>query len=417
MTIPSPPRIIYVLERFPGPTLNFVYNEIRGLEEKGLVVEIHSLLPGEVCPVEAEDFLKRTHNLRTVSAGTVARAWGHFLARKPGVLMGLIWGLARDNEVPRGRKALKTLGHLLYAVVFAWKVRGLGDHIHAHFAFKAATAALVASRLNGQTFSFTSHGSATVHPPSRYSLPSKIRGAYFIVAVSNYNKGVMAGLCPEVPPSTFEVNRTGILLGQFPFRTERIRRNGPLRILCVATLYPEKNHAGLLRACGLLMQRGVDFKLDLVGRDDLGLRNELEDIASSEGIVDRVQFQGGVDHGEIQAFYGAADVCILTSHVEGVPVTLMEAMSSGVPVVGPRITGVPELVKDGETGLLVDPGDEQAIADALARLANDPDLGVRLADAARLHIEAEFDMERNAAKLATIFADRLSARGREKLVS
>ena len=151
--------------------------------------------------------------------------------------------------------------------------------------------------------------------------------------------------------------------------------------------------------------------MNLVGRDDLGLGENFKDLAVAEGIADLVTFHGGVDHGMIQEMNHGADVCILTSRVEGIPVVLMEAMASGTVVVGPRITGVPELVVDGETGLLIDPESPASVAGALMRLATDDDLRLRLSKKARSHVEANYDMRVNAERLAGIFDDFLLEEG------
>ncbi|MBC8366793.1 hypothetical protein H8E52_05215, partial [bacterium] len=194
----SAKRLIYVIERFPANTLNFVYNEIRVLEEAGFEIEIWSLLPSDYCPDEAKPFLGRTKNLRPVPLGRLLGSVLHYLVRRPLALQNLLLRVPFDNDSQRLGKGIKGMVHMLHAISFARAVKGERAHVHAHFAYKAATAALAASKLNGQSFSFTAHGSATVHEPSRFSLRSKIRGANFIIAVSDYNKGVMMDLCPEI---------------------------------------------------------------------------------------------------------------------------------------------------------------------------------------------------------------------------
>ncbi len=404
---PSRRRIVYVMERFPSGTLNFIYNEIRVLERSGFDVEIHSLIPGEFCPAEAAEFADRIRNVRPAPILDLLRAVLHYLLHRPLVLLGLFFTLPWENRNGRLGKVARSFSHVLVGVYFAWLMRDRKDHVHAHFAFKAATAALVSARLNGNTFSFTAHGSATVYPPSRFHLRSKVRGAAFVIAVSEYNRKAMLRLCPQVEGERIEVNRTGILIDQFPRRERRTAEAPPGQILCVATLYPIKNHETLVRACGHLERRGIEFQLHLVGQDDLGLTSSLRQLAESEGCLDRIEFHGGVDHGRIPGFLDRADACILTSFSEGVPVSLMEAMARGVPVVGPRVTGVPELIQDGVSGLLIDPHDPVTVADALERILTDPDAAAAMADRARERIESEYDMTRNAQRLSGIFDRRL----------
>ena len=402
-----PHRIIYVLERFPADTLNFVYNEIKVLETEGLQVEIYSLQPGIVCPDEARELAARTRTVRPIGPRPFLAAWLHYGLRRPFALLDLCIRLPFANRTGRWRKAVRTIGHIVVGVQFAWMVRNMQAPIHAHFAFKAATAAMVAARLNRTTFSFTAHGSATVVAEKTFNLAEKVRAARFVIPVSEFNRSVLQAACPEVAPERLVVNRTGILLDQFPLRAAEPAAAPPLRIFCVASLYPVKNHDGLLRSCGLLARRGVEFRLDLVGSDPVGLAEGLRDLAQREGIAERVVFHGSVDHGRIADLLADAHVCILTSLSEGIPVSLMEAMARGVAVVGPRVTGVPELIRDGETGLLGDPNQPAEFTDALEKLAHNPDLRAELAAAARTLVEAQYDMRANAQRLANVFLARM----------
>jgi glycosyltransferase involved in cell wall biosynthesis len=408
-------HLIYILECFPGDTLNFVYNEIDGLEAAGFTVEIYSLLPSVLCPREARHYLARTKVIRPVPLLRLMRALLYYLFRRPLALLKLLFQLPLDNEGRRLDKAARSLAHLLFGIYFAFLIRKRTSHVHAHFAFKAATAALAAAKLNGHSFSFTAHGGATVHPPRRYHLRSKIRGAGFIVAVSEFNRRTLLELCPDYPHEKVVVNRSGVLLEQFPYRgssRERAREAAaggeePLRLLCVASLRDVKNHEGLITACGLLARRGVDFRLDLVGKDDQDRRSALADLASRRGIVDRVHFHGVVDHGEIASLLEKTDLFVLASHSEGIPVSVMEAMASGIPVLAPRVTGLPELIEEGRTGLLADPARPQEFAELMERALKDPALRREMARRARGHIEAHYDMRANVRALAVIFAERI----------
>ena len=398
------PELVYVLEKFPSETASFVYNELRVLDEEGMSPRIFSLVPGDVCPDDARDVAARTVTLGPVSAARIANAFAFYLFRRPGALLRLLLTLPFDTESGRWGKGVRIVHQVLIGVVFARAVRGRPCHFHAHFAFKAATAALVAAELNGASFSFTSHGSDTVMPAKRFCLRQKIRIARFVVAISEYNRSVLVGLCPEVDPRRILVNRTGVLREQFPDRSAPCTRDGVFRILCVANLYPVKNHETLIRGCGILARRGVAIRLVLAGRDVAGIERRLRSLAESEGIRREVAFLGVVDHSQVSGLLDEADVCILTSHSEGIPVALMEAMARGVPVIGPRVTGVGELVKHEVTGLLIDPADPESVAEALARLVDDSDLGSRLARAGREHVYAQFDMRTNARALAQMYS-------------
>ncbi|MBM4119244.1 glycosyltransferase family 4 protein [bacterium] len=399
------PRLLYVLDRFPTDTLNFVYNEMRALEAAGFGVEIVSLRPPGPCPAEARGYLARTQVLRPIPPGRLLRAWLHYALRRPRALAGL-FGTVLEDAGPA--KALHNLAHLAVGVVFAYSVRERPAQIHAHFAYKAALAGLCAKRLNGSGFSFTAHGSDTVMPARRHSLKSKLRGADFAIAISEYNRRTLLALCPELPAGQVRLQRTGIRLAEFPFQPRPARRGGPVRLACVASLYPVKNHEGLLAACALLAARGQTFRLDLVGKDEGGRRAQLEAQARRLGILEAVRFHGSVDHGEVARFLAEADLFVLASHSEGIPVSMMEAMAVGLPVVGPRVTGLPELVEDGVSGLLADPARPDAFAAAIARLLDDPAAAAAMARRARARIEADYDMDRNAQALAQWLRERLA---------
>ncbi|MBD3236422.1 MAG: glycosyltransferase [Candidatus Eisenbacteria bacterium] len=399
--------LIYILDVFPADTLNFVYNELREIESAGLPVEIFSLSPTAYCPQEARDYAARTTVLRPVPLGRLLTACGHYLLRRPLPLLRLCWQLPAEDLRGGPRQAARALAHLLFGIYFAYRVRHRPAHIHAHFAFKAATAGLAAARLNGQPFSFTAHGGATVHPPSRFHLRSKIRAADPIVAISDYNRRVLRQLCPGIPDDRMRVNRTGVRIEQFPYR-DPPARGDPLRLLCVASLRPIKNHECLLAACGQLARDGIDFRLDLIGRATARRLAHLQRLAAAHQIASRVSFRGVADHTTIARAYGEADLFVLTSLSEGVPVALMEAMATGTPVIAPRVTGVPELVRQEETGLLADPRRPPEFAAQIARAHRDPALRLRLARGARARIEADYDISRNARRLARWFRERLS---------
>jgi len=409
MSQAAPRQLLYVLDRFPSYTLNFIYNEIAILEESGYSIALYSLLPAQTCPEEARPYLARTRTVRPVPTERMLQAWLYYLLRRPWRLLGLLVALPLDNDRPQ--KALRTLGYLAVGVYFAWLIRDRHEHLHAHFTFKAALAAHVASRLNGNPYSFTSHGSHTVMPAKRLSLRRKTRGAAFIFAVSEYNRRLLLRLSPQYPAERIAVSRCGVRLEQFPFAPRGPRRPGPQRLLCVASFYAVKNHETLLAACAQLAARGVDLELDLLGGDAERRREGLERLAASLGLGPRVHFRGIVDHGGIVGYLRDADLMVLCSHSEGIPVSLMEAMAAGTPVLGPRVTGVPELVEEGVSGWLADPRRPEEFADKMAAILADPAGTAPIAAAARRTIEAHYDMSANSRARAALFARFLDRAG------
>lgn len=400
------PRLIYVLDRFPAETLNFIYNEIDHLEAAGFGIDLVSLMPPIRCPAEAERFLARVRVIRPVALSALLRAWLHYLTRKPLTLLRLFITLPLDNDRPG--KGLRTLSHLCVALRVAWLLRDRREHLHAHFASKAALTARVCADLNGNSYSFTAHGSATVHPPNRLCLRSKIHGAAFIVAVSEFNRRALLSHCPDYAADRVIVNRTGIRLEQFPYREPSAEPASPANLLCVASLFPIKNHETLIDACALLAGRGLAFRLHLVGKDVDGRRALLASRAARRGIAASLVFHGVVDHAGVADHLAAADLCLLSSRSEGIPVALMEAMASGLPVLGPRITGLSELIREGEWGELADPGDPREFADKMEAMLRGGKARIERSRRARRHIEEQFDMAANTDRLAAEFDRRLN---------
>ena len=189
------------------------------------------------------------------------------------------------------------------------------------------------------------------------------------------NEEVRSSICREyaLPPSAVPVVGNGIDLDAFRGPQRRGPRGAGARLLCVARLAPAKNHALLLRTVARLRESGRDVSLTLVG--DGPLRGALEERARELGISERVRFAGR--RTDTAAFYRDCDLFVLLSDYEGMPMSIIEAMASGLPVVATRAGGVAELVDDGVNGALVE-ADAAAAAGAIAAICDDPALYARL---------------------------------------
>jgi glycosyltransferase involved in cell wall biosynthesis len=268
--------------------------------------------------------------------------------------------------------------------------------------------ALVLHRLTGIPYSFTAHGS-DLHVDRRM-LDAKVASAAFVVAVSAYNRELILEDCGEHERAKLVVIHCGTDPSVFNGHSERGERRNEaphgtrsLRIACVASFEEVKGHRFLLHACRLLADRGVDVHLDLAGAGPL--RREVERLISELDLKERVTLHGPVARPEVGRILAAADVAVLASHPtrsgkrEGIPVVLMEAMMSGLPVVASALSGIPELVEDERTGFLVPPGDPLALAERLERLVGAPELRRRLGAAGRAKVATEFDIHEGARAL------------------
>jgi len=407
-------RVAYIVSRFPHVTETFVVRELNGVDATAdLDVELFSLFPAtdDTLHPAARGWIARLHH---GSAWGALRGLAWWLCRCPGTLLGsaAIVGRAFARKPARLARALVTVA------LASDHARTMGklsvEHVHAHFANYPALAAWTVARLAGPTYSFTAHAHDIFRDQS--FLRRLITDARFVVTISQFNREFLARYNPAGTP--VHVVHCGVDPAVWSVRLRAVPPQGPVRALCVASLEEKKGHSVLLRA--LAAQDGgrlERIELDLVGPG--ALRAELEALARELGLGDRVRFHGALAEPEVAALLDRADLFVLPSIVarsgfmEGIPVALMEALASGVPVVATRLSGVPELVRDGETGLLAEPGDSASLRAALERALGDPGDARRRAAAGRALVEHAFDARASAIRIAELIRadDTLTADG------
>jgi glycosyltransferase involved in cell wall biosynthesis len=398
-----PLKVAYMMSRFPKLTETFILDELVAVHRNGLDVELFPLLRERTSVVhpEAVPWVARAHYLPFLSL-SIARSNVAFLLRHPRRYIGSLGAMLRDT---RGSLnfLLGGIGIFPKVVHASTMMTSLGvTHVHCHFANHPALAGYLVHRLVGIPFSFTAHGS-DLHV-DRTMLCRKVAEAAFVVTISESNAVVFADECGG-RPDNLEVVHCGIDGGIF--HPGEHRQGDPPRITCVGTLHEVKGQRHLIAAAAELVRRGCDVRVRFVG--DGPDRARLERQAADLGLGPRVEFAGRRTRAEVVAILGDTDVLVAPSvptaqgKREGLPVVLIEALAAGVPVVASRLSGIPELVEDGVTGLTVAPGDELAIADAIARLLSDAALCERVTTAGRARVVERFDLDTNARRLIGLF--------------
>jgi glycosyltransferase involved in cell wall biosynthesis len=399
-------KVAYVMSRFPKPTETFVLQEILEIEARGVEVEIFPLLRGPMRVVhpEARRLVERAQYQPFLS-WSILFANLRLATRSPLAYFGVLWTVLRATSGSLNF-FVGALGIFPKSVRFASEMERLGvTHIHAHFANHPAAAAFIISRLTGIPYSFTAHGS-DLHV-DRHMLREKIDAAAFAVTVSDYNKELMVDECGEDVRRKIQVIHCGVDPALFAPAEEKPPQR-PFRILCVASFEEVKGHVYLVEACRLLERRGVDFECRLVGEGPQ--REKIAARVRQAGLSSRVRFEGVRTRDGVRQLLSEAHAVVLASvptrngKREGIPVALMEAMASGVPVVASRLSGIPELVETGREGILVAPRDSAALAQALESLSDDPELRRQMAAAGRAKVLREFDLAANAGRLLAAFA-------------
>lgn len=419
------PHVAYVLLWYPLFTQPFIFREVEGLKNL-LPLSIYSLYGPNLrhCSTEMRAVAGETHTFGMRALFPVlAEVFRRLLLHPLDTLR-----LFRKIIVHRWR-SWEILGENVWAFCVGmylgrlFKEAGI-DMIYAPWPRGTATAAWVASHVAGIPFATAARGDNL--EPADPDLGDKLTAAYFVRAnnaadklrIENFDKGQAAGKVELIYNSLTLPPLPGVPKPpQLPYPADDVPLHPmprPVHILALGRFDVTKGFDVLIRACGILRDRGLDFRLTLAGGGGavmglgrmetqiLKLRRELH-------LEDRVALPGLVSHNELPRILIEHDIfaapCVVHSsgRRDGIPNTVIEALAYGLPVVSTTVNALPEVVRDGETGLAVPPGDAEALADALLRLADDAALAARLAGNGRILASEMFDPQRNNQRLADMF--------------
>jgi colanic acid/amylovoran biosynthesis glycosyltransferase len=396
-TTPAPPggRVGYVLKRYPRLSETFIVSELLGREAAGEDIAVASLRAAgdprfhpDIAAVRAPvTWIPEPH-----TAATMWEALADAHRELPGLRTSLPALLALD--APDAAQVLH---------VARWARRCGVTHLHSHFATLATTVARLAARITGLPYSFTAHAKDIFHTSvDPVALRAKLADADHVVTVSEFNR---RWLRERYGAAAARVHRVynGVDPAALPFAAPAVRDR---RVAFVGRLVEKKGLADLLDAVALLRERDQAVPLDVVGAGPLA--DALRAQTRLLGLTDLVTFHGALPAQRVhEVLAGAAVFAAPCVHAadgdrDGLPTVLLEAMALGTPCVSTPVTGIPEAVRPGRTGLLVPERDPVALADAVATLLDDAALRVRLATAARAHLEEHFDRRVQAAALARL---------------
>ncbi len=394
--------------KFPTLSQTFIEREMRALAAQGLEVEVHPCLdfrragrPGPAVPPE----------LTVVRAGSVGRVVlagligaGRELGRRPG-LVGKGWRVLAKHRPRHAEGWFHTCWGTLFALARAGEFRRRKvEVIHGAWATAPATVAAVLGELVGVPYSFGAHAYDLHRHGGDPLLPAKMQGAKFVHTTTQTNVEHLQGRFPGRKAEIVLARRGLTVLPEVGERVE----SGELRLLSVGRLVAKKGQIYQVAAARELARRGVAFRLRILGEGPL--RGELEAAVEAAGLGGRVELVGERSPAEVQAAYRWADVFWHTGIVDaqgdrdGLPNVVPEAFAHGLPVISSAAGGAWEAVTDGVTGLIVDPTDAGALADAAERLARDAGLRRRLGAGGRAWVEENFLAEVNTGHLARAFA-------------
>lgn len=401
-------KVGYLMNSYPIISTTFIGREIVALEDEGIEIPRFAFRRWDGPLVDEHDRAEAARTDYLLEDGAVRLGLGLLAegVRNPRGLARAL-GQFRRLYANAGGGLVRHVAYLLEAVALRRRLRRAPvDHIHAHFSTNAAAVAMMCRAMGGPPYSFTAHGPDEFFEPIHNSLGLKVANAAFVACISHFCRSqVMIFSEPEhwdrlgivhcgVHPERY--GRTEPGLGPEP---EPERAPGAMHLVYVARLTPLKGGRPLIAAMAALRESHPNIRLTVVG--DGPDRAHLE--AAARPLGDAVRFAGYLSQDEVAEVLADADAFCLPSFAEGVPVSLMEAMAAGLPVIASRITGIPELIEDGASGLLIPASDTRALTRAIARLADDPDLRRRMGDAGRAQVRAEFDVRGEARRLAALF--------------
>jgi colanic acid/amylovoran biosynthesis glycosyltransferase len=390
-------KIAYLLHRFPEVTDTFIKREIRSLQRCGTNVQVIAVwkpTSSETTPEIMQQWAAETHFILPRSLPSIAGILFVSLVSSPVRIARTLY-LALSTSRPGLRGLIYQFVYFVEAVLAADIIRREAiNHVHNHIGDQSGTVTMLAAQLAGIGYSITFHGWPVFFDAKYYRVREKVLGAKFTRAISHFCRSQLMVFSEREDPGTIKVVHCGLSLDRYHYRPPRelVRR-----IFCAARLSPQKGHAFLIRAMKSLLDRGHELELRLAG--DGPRREQLTNLAEELGISDRVSFLGFLTEDEVIRELQDSDLFVLPSFVEGLPVSAMEAMAVGVPVIATNIAGTSELIDDGRTGLLVRPSDSEALAGAVVRMINDYGLRLRAAELGRKKVVEEFDLERECADL------------------
>jgi colanic acid/amylovoran biosynthesis glycosyltransferase len=376
-------RIGYLVSQYPAASHTFIRREVEALRSRGLEIETFSVRrpsPLELkSPRDRAEFA-RTFYLLPANTKTMLSAHVCALVTRPVAYLQVLM-LALRHRVPGFRALTWAFFHFAEAIRLARELESRQiTRLHNHFANSGATVGMLASSFLKLPWSITLHGISETDYPAGLLLSAKIQAASFVACVSEFGRAQAMRISPPECWHKLLLIRCALNLDDLPQR--RLSDPGrPARLICVGRLSAEKGHLGLLEAFAKVIAAGIDAELVLVG--DGPEKEKISQTVTSLALNNKIRLAGLLTEDATLNEIADADVLVIASFMEGLPVVLMEAMGIGLPVVATRVAGIPELVVEGKNGLLFSPANWDELAGHLVKLCSDAPLRNRLGRAGR----------------------------------
>jgi colanic acid/amylovoran biosynthesis glycosyltransferase len=424
-------HIAFVLLTFPTLTETFVAGEIKALKERFPESEIYSLRPpfDEIMHEESTALMKRTHYLPSAISWEVMSSNLKWFLKSPFRYLYTM-GYLLMHTISNPLHMLKSFYLFPQAAHLAWLLKENGtDHIHSHWATYPTTVALIASALTGIPFSFTSH--ACDMSMIKTLMAEKVKRAKFVITCVAENVRYLSKFLTEEQLSKVKVNYHGSNLKKFRPDLRKNGSNGRPTVMSCADFHERKGLPYLIQAVALAKRKNYDFKCVIVG--DGPQRPLIERMVDDLGLRDRVEMPGSMTQEKLINYYAASDLFVLPCMMQkltffkknadvdrykvieckmgrgegvqkdGIPNVLVEVMAMKIPVISTRVAGIPELIENGENGLLVQEKNSEELCDAMLTLLSNKELRLKLGENGYRKVRERFDRSKNIEELISIF--------------
>jgi glycosyltransferase involved in cell wall biosynthesis len=396
-------RLAYFINLYPTVSHTFIRREIRALEALGFEVHRYALRSDNNDNlVDAADRQEAERTRYILSHGVVALTWQLVLMslRRPLGLWRALWMMLRIHRRSH-RPLIRHLASVAEGAALArWTEAAGVQHIHVHFGTNSAEVALLARLWGSAPYSLTLHGSDEWDRPLQWALSEKVQHAAFVVAISSFTRAQLMRWIRLADHDKLHVVHCGV--DDAFLQSPATPVPDVQRFVCVGRLCNEKAQTLLIDALALLRHRGLRPHLVLAG--DGELRARVQALIDHHRLGDQVTLTGWVDGQRVREEIVAARALVMPSCMEGLPVALIEAMTLQRPVISTYVGGIPELVRPGREGWLVQAGCAESIADAMQACLQTPvESLTRMGAAGRARVVERHRITDAAEQLARLF--------------
>ena len=400
-------KIAYIMSRFPHLPETFILREINQLAKLGWEISLYPIVNQEQAVLHpmAEKWLSKAIKAPLLSL-EILRSNGRVFLQRP-FKYGRVWLQAIAENLSSPKFLSRTLLTIPKAIYFSEKMQAEGiTHIHAHYASHPALMAWVIHHLTGIPYTVTVHAHDIFVKFNM--LKTKLQDARRIVAISEFNIHHLEKIVGKQIAENCTLIHCGIDYAGYQNSFEQTPpSNNIFQLINIGSLQPYKGQSYLIEACAQLRELDIPFHCRIIGEGEN--REQLTQQIDQLNLTNHVTLLGAKTQDEVRQLLSTADCYIQPSIItpegkmEGIPVVLMEAMATCLPVIATNISGIPELVQPGKTGYLVPPADAAALAKKIIHLFNNRNEALKLAENGKHEVQRSFSLVENVKQLSTLF--------------